>query len=70
VYFVTIFTYLCVSHFNLQFVGEFFIKICSDLPESVFYGLIDHVPSKFSHVTVLHVTLVEYGQHLPYLTNV
>jgi hypothetical protein len=60
-YFVTIFTYSRVSHSNLQFVGRFFSKGCSYSPESAFYGLIDRVPSKFSDVTVLHVTLVDYG---------
>ena len=65
-YFVTIFIYSRVSQSNLQFVGEFFSKICSDSPESTFYGLIDRVPFKFSDVTVIHVTLVEYGRYLPY----
>jgi len=51
VYFVTIFTHSRVSQSNLQFVGEFFSNICSDSPESAFYGLIDRVPSKFSDVT-------------------
>jgi hypothetical protein len=40
-----------------------------DVLLSAFYGLIDRVPSKFSHVTVLHVTLVEYGRHLPYIVQ-
>jgi hypothetical protein len=57
VYFVTIFTFSCVSHSNLQIVGEFFSKIYSDSPESAFYGLIDCVSSKFSDVTILHMTL-------------
>ena len=56
VYFVTIFTYLRVSHSNLWFVGEVFSKVCSDSPESAFYGLIDHVPSKFSQNLVMSQT--------------
>ena len=61
VYFAMIFAFSRVFHPNLRFVGEFFSKIFSDSPESVFYGLIDRVPSKFSAVTAHHVTLVEYG---------
>ena len=60
-YFATNFTFLRVSHSNLQIVGEFFSKSYSDLPENVFYSLIDRVPSKFGDVTILHVTLVVYG---------
>ena len=60
-YFVTILSFSCVYQPNLQLVGEFFLKIHSNLTKIAFFVLINHVPSIFRAVTESHMMLVEYG---------
>ena len=60
-YFVTNFAFSHVSGSTLQLVGELFSKHFFDSSKSMFFVLIDRVPSIFGAVTELHVMLIENG---------